>query len=72
MVSLSRLTLKTKFYLIVGAAAAGFAAIGITTYSAVRGARVDAPAMVSLLDSKDLRRCPPTTCKSARGLRRRS
>ena len=39
MVSLSRLTLKTKFYLIVGAAAAGFAAIGITTYSAVRGGR---------------------------------
>ncbi|MFL5517289.1 MAG: HAMP domain-containing protein, partial [Gemmatimonadales bacterium] len=54
MISLSRLTLKTKFYIIVGAAAAGFVTIGITTQSAVRNARVDAPGMVALLDSKDL------------------
>jgi methyl-accepting chemotaxis protein len=54
MVTLSRLTLKTKFYLIIGAAVAGFATVGITTHSAVRNARVDAPGMVALLDSKDL------------------
>jgi hypothetical protein len=54
MVTLSRLTLKTKFYLMVGAAAAGFVTIGVTTYNAERNARVDAPGMMALLDSKDL------------------
>jgi hypothetical protein len=54
MVTLSRLTLKTKFYLMVGAAAAGLVTIGVTTYNAERNARVDAPGMMALLDSKDL------------------
>jgi methyl-accepting chemotaxis protein len=54
MITLSRLTLKTKFYLIVGAAAAGFATIGVTTYSAVRHGSMDAPGMLALLDSKNL------------------
>jgi methyl-accepting chemotaxis protein len=54
MVTLSSLTLKTRFYLILGAAVAGFAAIGISTYRAVRDARLDTPSMVALLGSKDL------------------
>ncbi len=54
MVSLSRLSLKTKFYLIVCAAAVGFGATGITTYRAIHGSRLDAPTMASLIASKDL------------------